>query len=240
MPIGLLQVLRSSIWVENTSSVFLSLLQEVPLKWQVLTDPLRIIARLLPSCSSASFHLFHKLVIGHLNEVTLLTFPDWMSTLWMCACFLVVLPYSSTMLFFFIYSFLRLTTWFSNPSDIFQSNLRTRWLVSVSLRNAHPAGSRAGGRWRRTGEGALPASCGQRCPAPAVAPEVDRSCPQWDTGSKAPYFVRPVIAAGELRDINPFEMPLLILAVLFLRARVSPPLKPTHFIRYCKWLHLQF
>lgn len=59
-------------------------------------------------------------------------------------------------------------------------------------------------------------AAGQRCPALVVAANGDRSCPQRGTGSKRTYFVRPVMAARELRDINPFEMPLLILAVLFL------------------------
>lgn len=89
-------------------------------------------------------------------------------------------------------------------------------------------------------EGELQPAAGQRCPAPAMAVALGRNCPRWDTGSKGMYFVRPAIDARELRDINPFEMLLLLLAALLLRARVSHPLKPTHFIGYCKWLHLQF
>lgn len=188
-------------------------------------------------------------MVSHLNEAMLWTFPGWISAL---AYVHLFLDGTSTQLCN-VCLFLRIPTWFSNTSGIFQSNFRTRWLVRVpGTLNSAQGGRQGSYRLGSTDVGAAAASCGQRCPVPGwlqlrpdvpcagVAPAAARGCPQWGTVSKATDFVRPVAAAGEWRDINPLEMPLVILAGLFLRARVSPPLKPPHFIRYCKWLHLQF
>lgn len=94
-----------------------------------------------------------------------------------------------------ITSFLRLSVRFSDPSDISQNDLRTRRF----LRGITPKGSAPGQL--------LPAVSGfGHClglPGAAVMGH----------GQQSHCCVRRLIAAGELRDINPFEMALLILAV---------------------------